>query len=122
MPPRSADGRWAAAGAGSAVVRLLDASTGREVAQFVAAADTIDELALSPDGNWLATAGGDGTVRLWRLGPAEAMIADACARLPRNLTFDEWKRAFGNQPYRRTCPQLPDPAPAPATAPAGIAR
>jgi WD40 repeat protein len=122
MPPRSANGHWAAAGAGSAVVRLLDASTGREVAQFVAAADTIDELALSPDGNWLATAGGDGTVRLWRLGPAEAMIADACARLPRNLTFDEWKRAFGNQPYRRTCPQLPDPAPAPATAPAGTAR
>ncbi len=28
-----------------------------------------------------------------------------------NLTFAEWRQAFGARPYRRTCERLPDPAP-----------
>ncbi len=40
------------------------------------------------------------------------LIADACSKLDRNLTPDEWKTYLGNLPYRKTCPQL-NPAIAP---------
>jgi WD40 repeat protein len=38
---------------------------------------------------------------LWR---AEDLIAEACARLDRNLTEAEWRQYLGDEPYRKTCP------------------
>jgi hypothetical protein len=36
------------------------------------------------------------------------LIADACARLTRNLTIKEWLGYVGpTVPYHRTCPNLP---------------
>ncbi len=112
--PRSRDGRWAAS-ASLYDLTLTDAGTGRDVAGFLVHEGFVKDLAFSPDGNWLGTAGDDGVVRLWRLGPAAAMVEEACARLPRNLTAEEWRRAFGARPYRRTCPRLPDAPAADAT-------
>ena len=37
----------------------------------------------------------------------EALLDELCRRLPRNLTIDEWRSAFGDEPYRLTCPNLP---------------
>jgi hypothetical protein len=37
------------------------------------------------------------------------LIADACSRLPRNLTRLEWRQYLGDEPYRSTCPNLPVP-------------
>ena len=35
---------------------------------------------------------------------------DACSRLTRNLTVEEWKEYLGPAiPYRKTCPNLPFP-------------
>ena len=42
------------------------------------------------------------------VGPAAQELTDeACARLSRNLTREEWKQHFGDEPYRATCPRLP---------------
>jgi WD40 repeat protein len=41
---------------------------------------------------------------LWR---AEDLIAEACARLDRNLTQTEWRQYLGDEPYRKSCPTLP---------------
>lgn len=62
--------------------------------------------AWSADGRWLATAGQDGAVWLWSLDPA-GLSAQACGRLRRNLAADDWRAAFGDEPYRPTCANLP---------------
>lgn len=62
--------------------------------------------AWSANGEWLVTVGSDEAVRLWPLTPA-ALAAEACRRLRRNLDTVEWRAAFGDEPYRRTCPALP---------------
>jgi len=80
-------------------------------------------FALSSDGRWLFVA-----MRFWEEGTshrsglhlrdeeilvsrylvrAEDVVAGACTRVERNLTPKEWKEYLGNEPYRKTCPNLP---------------
>jgi hypothetical protein len=42
------------------------------------------------------------------------MIAEACARVSRNLSVEEWNRYAPGEPYRVTCENQPQPAPGPA--------
>ena len=79
----------------------------RQVA-WMAHEDWVRAVAFSPDGRYLATGSDDRTARVWLLWP-EDLIAEACARLPRNLTREEWQRYVGDEPYRATCPNLPMP-------------
>lgn len=67
----------------------------------------VEAVAFSPDGKWVATASGR-TARVW-LRRSEDLIAEACARLTRNLTLEEWRQYVGDEPYRKTCPNLPGP-------------
>jgi WD40 repeat protein len=62
--------------------------------------------AFSADGRWLATTGQDRTLRVWALS-SEDLIADACGRVLRNLTVEEWTAALGDEPLRATCSNLP---------------
>lgn len=67
--------------------------------------------AFSPDSRWLATAESaeDGTragmLRVWPLRAAD-LIAEACARVGRNLKPSEWK-GYPDKPFPRTCENLP---------------
>ena len=61
----------------------------------------------------MATASGDPldsshTVRLWLWQPCD-LIREACRRLPRNLSWEEWKEHLSATPYHRTCKRLPTP-------------
>jgi WD40 repeat protein len=62
--------------------------------------------AYSADGRRFATAGVDGSVRIW-LVHGDDLAAEACRRIGRNLSDEEWRRHFGDEPYPETCPGLP---------------
>jgi WD40 repeat protein len=57
-----------------------------------------------PDGHTLVLAYEDGSVISFDTDPT-AWERHACTVAGRNLTQDEWHDAFGDRPYRQTCPQ-----------------
>ncbi len=105
--PLSPDGKFVVTASGDETVRVWEAASGQKVARM-AHEDEVRAVAFSPDGKWLATGSVDNTARVWLVWP-EDLIAEACARLPRNLTPEEWERYLGDEPYRKTCPELPVP-------------
>jgi WD40 repeat protein len=56
-----------------------------------------------PDGHTVVIATLDGGVHTWDTRPSTWMEF-ACTVAGRNLSTDEWSDAFGNRPYRETCP------------------
>ncbi len=101
----SPDGKYLATASIDNTAGVWDATTGEQIA-CVNHEGYVSSVAFSPDGKYLATASGDGTARvqLWR---PEDLIAEACSRLTRNLTYQEWQRYLPDEPYRKTCPNLP---------------
>jgi WD40 repeat protein len=69
--------------------------------------DAVQSLAFSPDGKALASGSDDGASILWDIDP-ESWIRRACAIAGSNLTQSEWQQYFGQEPYRKTCPQWPE--------------
>lgn len=97
---RSSDGRWSFAGG-----RLSEVQSGREL-DIVKHEDAINDAVFSPDAVWLVTASSDRSVRFWPLRDKE-LRTEAMARLGRNLTYEEWRKFFPDEPYSRTCAALP---------------
>lgn len=71
----------------------------------------------TPNSEQIITGNDDGIIRMWRtrkLIPrvtTDLLIEETCRRLSRNLTLKEWQEFFGDEPYGRTCDNLPiDPA------------
>ena len=90
-------------GDGSAWV--FSAATGAEVSRldhdsFVSA------VAFSPDGARVATGSGDRSARVWWADHGQ-LIEQAAGRLTRNLTRQEWRRYFRDEPYRKSRADLP---------------
>jgi WD40 repeat protein/DNA-binding SARP family transcriptional activator len=56
-----------------------------------------------PDGHTVVIATPDGDIHTWDTRPGTWMEF-ACTLAGRNLTTDEWSDAFGDRPYRETCP------------------
>jgi WD40 repeat protein len=97
----SPDGSCLALGCDDGTARVWNLSDGREMASLKHKSPVI-ALAFSPDGSKLATGIQDGTasVWLWRSGD---LVKEACSRLNRNLTPDEWRMYMGDEPYHETC-------------------
>jgi WD40 repeat protein len=111
----SPDGKWVVSSSGDGTVRIWEAATGREVARMTHDG-AVYAVAFSPDGKYIVSGSNDGTARVWAWR-AEDLIAEACSRLSRNLTYAEWQQYVGyDTPYHCTCPNLPLPDDLPASA------
>ena len=64
------------------------------------------DLSFSPDGKILAS--GEFPITFWDFDIA-SWQARACKIVNRNLTYEEWQQFMGDEPYRKTCPDLPVP-------------
>jgi WD40 repeat protein len=105
----SPDGRYLASGHADGIIRLWETRNGHELARLEHHIASVTGLAFSCQGNWLASASYDQSVRLWLVRPDD-LVNEACSRLTRNLTLEEWQHYIGDdEPYRKTCPELPGP-------------
>jgi WD40 repeat protein len=111
----SPDGKYVVSGSSDGTARVWEVQSGREVVR-ITHGDWLNAVAFSPDGKYVVSGGCDkfsgskcieGTARVW-LWRAEDLIAEACRRLPRNLTLGEWQQYVGPEvPYHATCPGKP---------------
>ena len=84
--------------------RVWEVGSGREVARMVQD-DAIVRARFSADGKYvLNETGADVSLWPWR---ASALVTEACRRLSRNLTMDEWVTYLPGENYRKSCPDLP---------------
>jgi WD40 repeat protein len=84
---------------------VWDAVTGARLAQLPDSG-YIRAAAFSPDGRYLLTGYDERFAALWLWRPGD-LRDQACARLSRNLSYEEWGHWFPKQPYRNICPNLP---------------
>ena len=97
----SPDGRYVATGSQDGTARVWSVSNGEELARLTHTSN-VYEVRFSPDSQYLASRDQNGITKVWRLWP-EDLVSEACRRVERNLTPEEWRRYLGDEPYRRTC-------------------
>jgi len=86
----SPDGKLLATGSSKGMVHVWDVHTKAEIAVLEGHRDTVRDVAFSPDGIWLASAGdcGDRTVRIWNVATnAQVRVLDAHADRVNTLAF-----------------------------------
>ncbi|MDJ0517631.1 MAG: peptidase C14 [Trichodesmium sp. MO_231.B1] len=103
----SGNGKTIATGSADNTARLWDTNTGKQVATFNHQGE-VRAVAFSHNGKVLATASNDNTARIHWVRPKD-LIAEACRRLGRNLTAEEWRQYINSNfdTYERTCDELP---------------
>jgi hypothetical protein len=101
----SLDGKYLATASGDKTARVWEATSRNEVARMSHEGE-VYYVAFSRDGKYLATASNDKTAGIWLIWP-EDLIAEAGSRLTRNLTCQEWRQYLADEPYGKTCPNLP---------------
>ncbi|MBP8950551.1 MAG: hypothetical protein KBG73_17030 [Candidatus Promineofilum sp.] len=86
--------------------RVWDAVTGEELFTLAGDGTAVNDARWNGDESriLIATGGGQVIVYYTRM---DDLIAAACARLGRNLTWFEWQQYFSGEPYRQTCLDLP---------------
>jgi WD40 repeat protein len=103
----SPDGTRLATACSDRSAQVFDAATGAELCRMDHHGP-VNAVAFSPDGTRLATASSDHRVRVW-IVERDQLIGQAADRLNRNLTRQEWRRYFHDEPYRKTRADLPAP-------------
>ena len=101
----SPDGTRVATGSEDGSARVFDAATGAEISRLDHGG-RVNTVAFSPDGTQVATGSEDGSARVW-YADHDHLIEQAMGRLTRNLTHQEWRRFFHDEPYRRTRSDVP---------------
>jgi WD40 repeat protein len=99
------DSRHVAMSANDRTLRIWETATGRQVTQ-IPGDETFSDVEFSPDGSRVAAVSDSRTARVWTWRPVDVM-REACGRLLRNFTQAEWRQFIPNEPYRKTCPDLP---------------
>jgi WD40 repeat protein len=92
-------------------VHTFNVTTGGEASRF-SLDEPVRALAFTREGRSLRVVSGSSAIsyRDYSLVP-EDLIIKACSQVQRNLTHEEWGRYLGNEAYRKTCPNLPEPPP-----------
>jgi WD40 repeat protein len=98
--------RYLASGSRDGTVRIWTVPVGYEVARMSIERDPVNKVQFTPGDRYLVTSAQSTGVKLWLWRP-EDLVAQACGRLMRNLTTDEWRQYLGSEGYRKTCPNLP---------------
>ena len=84
---------------------MFDAATGAEVSRMEHEGP-VNAVAFSPDGIRIATGSNDRSARVW-YADHDQLIEQATGRLTRNLTQQELRRYFRDEPYRKIRADLP---------------
>lgn len=105
----SPDGKMLASGGSDKTITIWDVSTRLRIGSpLVGHTKDLNSLAFSPDGKILASASSDNTIMLWDMS-FQAWRQRACRIANRNLTRKEWGQFLEDEPYRKTCSELPWP-------------
>lgn len=101
----SPDGKYIGTAMKDHTARIWNISNGKEISR-ITHNNKVNTVAFSPNGKYIATASDDGTafVSFWQ---PEDLMSEACKRLTRNLSIEEWQQYFPNESYHKTCPNLP---------------
>ena len=94
---------------GDDTARIWDAESGVELAVLTGHREALLQADWNADESRIVTASGDGTARQ-HYARMEDLLDAACWQAPRNMTLQEWRRFIGDEPYQRTCPNLPSGA------------
>ena len=105
----SPDGRYVTTASTDHTARVWETSNGLEMVRLTHESP-VWTAAFSVNGRYLATLSADHTTHMWLWQP-EDLIAEACARLTRDLTPEEWRQYVGNEPFRKTRATMPGRSP-----------
>ena len=97
-------GRFLATASDDRTSRIWEVATRREVARMKQP-NSVLRVTFSPDGKLILNELEGGNISIWPWRDEE-LVAEACHRLTRNLTAEEWHIYLPGEP-RKTCPNLP---------------
>jgi WD40 repeat protein len=102
----SPDGRTLAAGADDGTIRLWNVGDQTQLGDpLTGHKSSVGSLYFSPDGTRLLSASDNDTIRIWPvLRPSTELL---CAKLPHNMSREQWQTLVSVVDYIPACPNLP---------------
>jgi WD40 repeat protein len=101
----SADSAYLITGSQDGTSRIWTVPGGQEVARLNNPDNNVEVL-FSPGGKYAISASQSHIARVWFL-LIDDPLAEACRRIDRNLSVEDWRQYVGDEPYRKTCPERP---------------